>query len=428
MKTFVKLFGMLLLASITPIAFAETAQETPSAPVEQPAPEDADQDVASDFSSFWGGFVGGQVRKASGLTYKGFRFSPYFKTGPFYDSNVPLRKNGKGSAGWNYTPGADISYVGNDWGLTLGGFFSYDQYFDSKFDPEWTASESASIYKEKGNWRVMLAQSYQRNKDVSFGLVNDSSFDGYSRMRDTIDVSAAVSWKAGPKTTLSLTAGYQSYWYEDEQYSGYDTYNVAAELARRVTEKTDFLVNAGLSMRDSDLLAKMTYQYSLMAGLGSRISEKIGYRIMAGGMYYQFENNRGKSDDTFAPTFYGSLVWQLNRKWALTWSLNSGFTPSTTAAQADGYRLNYGTSLGVVYAMTRRLQLRADGIVTLTNYQGSWGPQYDEWGDSESVRLSAAYELARHVFLFGSFKYYINNTGIQDYDQYRADMGVTLRY
>lgn len=423
-----KLFGTLLLAStfgLAPLFAEETTEPLP----EQADAEDAEVgDIAENFASFWAGFVGGQVQRAQGVSFKGFRFSPYFKTGIFYDSNVEMHDGGKGSAGWNYSPGADISYAGNNWGFTLGGYFSYDQYFDSKYDDEWSAAESATAYCEKGNWKVMLAQSYQRNKDTTFSAVDDMTYEGYSRMRDTLDVTAAVSWKAGPKTSLSFTAGYQSYWYEDDNYSGYNTYNVGAELARRITEKTSFIVNAGLSMRDSDLLAKMTYQYSLMAGIGSRLSKKIGYRIMAGGMYYQFENNYGKNDDQIAPSFYGSLVWQLNRKWALNWSLNSGFTPSTTTASSNGYRLNYGTSLGVVYAMTRRLQWRADGIATLTKYEGEWATNYDDWGHTESLRLAAAYECARHVYVFGSLRYNINNTGVRDYDRYRADIGLTLRY
>lgn len=383
-------------------------------------------------SSFWESLVTGSVQPSDGVRYKGTRTSVYAKTGLFYDSNVygSKRSGGgkEGSAGWNVTPGIDIGTVRPDWGMSLAAYLSYDEYFASEFDPEYTGSERFTLYKNSEKWRTVLTQTYTRTKDISF----DNPIAAQSgNMYDTMGVSGVFGLTVSEKTSLSFSAGYNRTSYEAKEMSGYQSGTLSGELSRRISGKTDWVSSASVTGDDGQRLkGGMSYQYSLMSGIGSRLTEKVRYRILAGLMYYEYDGGVGDKQTQLAPSFSGNLTWQINRKWAASWMLNSGFQPSYSATYSDGYQMMYGSAIGVNYAPTRRLSFRLDGATQMIAYEGEWGPDYDKWGYNESVRMTINYIATKYCTVFASANYsiYQQATPDSDYDRFRGDLGLTFRY
>lgn len=433
MKNLLKLFVV-----VAGISFAEdkVASETPSQNVKTPEPTansgGADAAEAEPVSSFWESLVSGSIQPSEGIRYKGTRASVYVKTGLFYDSNVYGSKNSgggnKGSAGWNVTPGIDIATTRPDWGMSLAGYLSYDEYLDNQFDPEYSGNERFTVYKTAEKWRTALTQTYTRTKDISF----DNPIAAQSgNMSDIFSLSGVLGLTISEKTSASLSAGYNRTTYEAREMSGYQSGTLSGELSRRVSGKTDWVSSASLSVDDGQRLdGGMSYQYSLMSGIGSRLTEKVRYRLLAGLMYYEYDGGSNGKQTQLAPSFNGNLTWQINRKWAASWMLNSGFQPSYSSASSDGYQMMYGSALGVNYAPTRRLSFRLDGVAQMISYEGDWGPNYDKWANNESVRMTINYVATKYCTVFACANYSIFQQAVQnsDYDRFRGDLGLTFRY
>lgn len=429
MQNFIKLFSVIILAGVSVAqdkpAVADTASTKPATATEA-TPEEP-------VSSFWESLVTGSVPPSNGIRYNGIRASVYAKTGLFYDSNVYGRKKtaggGKqGSAGWNVTPGIDLATTRPDWGMSLAGYLSYDDYFASEFSPEYTGSERFTIYKDSEKWRTALTQTYSRTKDISF----DNPIAAQSgNIVDIFGVSGVFGLTISEKTSASFSAGYNKTSYDAKEMSGYQSGTLGAEFSRRISGKTDWVSSASLSVDDGQRLeGGMSYQYSLMTGIGSRLTEKVRYRLLAGLMYYEYDGGAGGKQTQLAPSFNGNVTWQINRKWAASWMLNSGFQPSYSAANSGGYQMMYGSALGVNYAPTRRLSFRLDGVTQMIAYEGDWGANYDKWANNESVRMTINYVATKYCTVFACANYSVYNQAVKDsdYDRFRGDIGLTFRY
>ncbi len=424
------LMGALMVSCVGRFAAAqETAQP---APVPQPPPPQLqDEEVTEPQASVWSSLVTGSFAPANGITFgnNSFRLSPYFKTGYFYDSNPANAPDGnarkKESSGWNYTPGLDFAYTGNDWGFSLGGYYSYDDYFEKIFKDEYTFSERGQVYKKSDRWRATFTETYWRTKDLGYDLAELGGGYSGAGLRDNLNVAGALSWDATEKSSLAGSVAYSKTWYDDDSYAGYSSYAFTGEYDHQLTAKTMIILQAGFTIDDRDERSDYSYQYSFMAGLGSRLTEKVRYRLLVGLMYYEY------ADTTqVAPSVSGSLTWQIDRKWALSWMANSSFQPSYADAYANGYQLTYATSLGVVYKPTQRIQFRLDGVAQIYKYEGDWGTAYDDYSDSESIRGSVSWYANRYVSVYASARYYLNNSATpdSDYDSFRVDLGLTVRY
>lgn len=412
------------------------AQEKPVAVASEQAVKDPGSDVTATadatpeepVSSFWESLVTGSIQPSEGIRYKGTRTSVYAKTGLFYDSNVYGVKDGKGSGGWNITPGVDVALTRPDWGMSLAGYLSYDEYFKNQYGSEYSGSERFTIYKSGEKWRTALTQTYTRTKDISF----DNPIAVQSgNMSDTIGVSGVFGLTVSEKTSVSFSAGYNRTSYEAKEMSGSQSLTFGGEFSRRISGKTDWVSTASVSADEGQRLnGGKSYQYSLMSGIGSRLTEKVRYRLLAGLMYYDYGGGNQGRQTQVAPSFNGNVTWQINRKWAASWMLNSGFQPSYSSGLSDGYQMMYGSAVGVNYAPTKRLSFRLDGVVQMTSYEGEWGPTYDKWGDNETVRMTINYVATKYCTVFTSAYYSIFNQAVKDsdYDRFRGDIGLTFRY
>ena len=173
--------------------------------------------------------------------------------------------------------------------------------------------------------------------------------------------------------------------------------------------------------------------YSFQAGLGSYMTERISYRVLAGWSHFEYAGTgSSNASDGFVYTVSGN--WKIGDTWNTMLLATSYFQPSERQ-QASKSRVD-AVSWGLAKTMIRG-KLRATADLRYrreTNeYQLSGGNDYvlNIW----TGRIGLSYSLIRYlsVHAYGEYQKSMNDestarNGAYDYDRLRLTIGLKLSY
>ena len=169
-----------------------------------------------------------------------------------------------------------------------------------------------------------------------------------------------------------------------------------------------------------------------MAGLGTRATERISYRILTG--WSRFEYANGDAKDINGWTYQLSAKWKLSDTWNTMLLASSYYQPSEREV-ASAIRVD-SISWGLAHSMVRgKLNATFDLNYRKETHEYSFSRGYDYDDDIITARLGLNYTLNRFLQLYGRIEYQTdmcdggNVRGHNyDYDRFRGTVGMRLTY
>jgi len=376
------------------------------------------------------------AQDSRGFKYNNLTVSPYVNLDYSYDSNVDYDSEVENADGiFSMTPGVDLTYRGNEWGLSGTAWYSHDHYmtFDELNADRY--GESLSYYRESAKgWRLLLGQSYLNSSQ------NDSIIDGgrgLYRDREQFTFTGALSYQLSEKTGITLSGMYSEMDYVNDgnKYGalyGNQQWTTGLQLSRQLTAKSNVLLSGSYNEQTSDGTKKVGTQkvddkstgYSLMAGVGSRATKRITYNVLTGLEWF----NYGGEDLLMGWTYSLNANWTINKKLAASVSGSSHYQPSES--EANQAMKVYVLSTGLTYRPMRKLTTRLDVAYRREENEYAVGLAGASTDDAFSVRTRADYELMRYVSMYGGLEYETRFSDYDDdeFDRYRATLGLQFRY
>ncbi|MBR4259142.1 MAG: outer membrane beta-barrel protein [Kiritimatiellae bacterium] len=386
---------------------------------------------------------------------KGFRIGkrltlrPYVSLSYTYDSNIDSAKKSKDASIFVVNPGLGAEYIDENWEVLGRAWYSYHGYSryksrlnKSSYGENLSFKWTDSLPNEKG-WSVMLTESFtQIAQDDDMTAHNGR---GIGRDRKTFQIAGIVERRINEKWHA---AGEASFYYLDydnniKEYAplyGWKRTTVGGEIGYAASRWTDLLLAANYQWYTQDNIPNSaSYRYSdesrgwvVMAGLGTRATERISYRILTG--WSRFEYANGDAKDVNGWTYQVSAKWKLSDTWNTMLLASSYYQPSEREV-ASAIRVD-SISWGLAHSMVRgKLNATFDLNYRRETHEYSFSRGYDYDDDIITARLGLNYTLNRFLQLYGRIEYQTdmcdggNVRGHNyDYDRFRGTVGMRLTY
>lgn len=382
----------------------------------------------------------------------GFRFfnnhltvKPYVSLSYTWDSNVDTGRHGSDDSIFMVSPGVDFEWRGERWSLTGSLWYQYNAYceygdelgsnsYGESLKYSWTTSRQG----EKG-WSLALSERY------AFISQNDSlnSGDGRGiwRDRERADIAGVIERRFTERWHADLSGQYDWIDYKNDtgKYAplyGWQQFSAGLEAGFAASKWTDLLIAGGYSgYRQKGGQGYRNYSndsqsWTIMAGLGTRATEKIQYRALLGASWLEYGGHSG-SDSGWTYEISGN--WRVTRQVQISLLGSSYYQPNerTLGSAVKVYALSAGVSyltLGDKLNLSANIAYRHEQNVYSDRYLAS-GSAYDE--DLISLRLGATYTINRWVSVFANADWeedWCDDHRDYDYDRFRATIGVRFHY
>ena len=369
-----------------------------------------------------------------------------------YDSNVEAN-SGTGSGKkddflWTISPILALRYNAETWSANLSGFYNYRQYFDSShqnynhhnYGEEFRWNWSNSTGTEKG-WSLILGESFQQ-----ITMADDMVLDGgqnYSGDSRQLQIAGAVQRRFNQYWHGDVNASY--YWldYDNDEtsryaYYGWDRILVGAEAGFAPSPWTDILVAGSYQYYNQDNAEGSSYGISdssqgvsLQGGLGSYMTERISYRLLAGWSMFDYGKGASKANG-FVYTASGN--WKIGETWNTMLLASSYYQPSERqySSQSRVDEVSWGIAKVMVRGKLRAtFDVRYRHETNESAEDSDWDYSLDIW----TGRLGADYTFCRFlsVFAYGEYQNSMNSeadkrNGAYDYDRWRVTAGFRVQY
>lgn len=363
-----------------------------------------------------------------------------------YDSNVHSRHDGNdGDAVWSISPAASLAYDAETWSLLLSGYYNFRQYFkeenrDSSHhsfgeDLRWNWANSTGT--EKG-WSLILGQSYKQIVYTDDMVLNEGGHHYHGDTRQ-FQFSGALQRRLNQFWHGDVNADY--YWLDymnggNTAYYGWDRWRVGAEVGFAPSRWTDILLSGTYQGYNQDnstgtSVDSTSEGYSLHAGLGSYMTDRISYRLMAGWSSFEYGGGASKNNGF---TYTATANWKLGETWNTMLLASSYYQPSERQ-RASKSRVD-AISWGLAKVMVRG-KLR--GTLDL-RYRRETNEYYANSSSDYVInvitgRIGLNYSLNRFLSMYGHLEYQRcwNDHASErnyafDYDRFRATVGLMLSY
>ena len=386
----------------------------------------------------------------------GFRFfnnhltiKPYVSFSYTYDSNIDTTHHSVDDSVFAVSPGAEFVWRGEKWALTGSLWYRYRYYCEYNHDMgensygENLAYTYSSSEKNEKGWTLMLSERY--------GFYNSSddltsrNGRGVWRDRETIDAQGVLERRFTERWHADVQGQYNRIDNKNKTahyvpLNGWSQYGARIQAGYAASRWTDLLVAAGYSRyhqeTNSDMPLSRRYSnnsdaYTVMAGLGSHMTELITYRALMGASWFDY-GNAGDTDCGWTYTL--SANWRIHRQVQLSVMGSSFYQPSEryVGQAVKVYTLGGGISyltLGDRLKLTANVSWRYeenvysdDAYTRRQNYDESW----------LSARLGADYLVNRWMSVFANImweqEWCGNGNKDYDYDRFRGTLGVRFHY
>jgi len=378
---------------------------------------------------------------------------PYVSASVGYDSNAGSRHSGEsGDMMWTISPTLGLTYNADSWSLLLDAYYNYHGYSKSENSDynshnygeslRWNWSNSSGA--EKG-WSLVLSESFRQISMADDMTLADGK--GYQADSRQFDIQGAVQRRFNEHWHGDLNASY--YWLDylndtktENSYYGWQRWTIGAEAGFAPSQWTDFIIAGNYQGFTQDNVDSPLYRgidntsqgFSLQGGIGSYMTERISYRVLAG--WSRFEYGDGfDTADGFVYTVTGN--WRIGETWSTMLMATSYYQPSERqqASQSRVDALSWGLAKSLVRGKLRAtldIQYRHETQES-TLSQEAYDRDYDL--DIVTGRVGLNYTLNRFLSVFANAEYQksLNSEsdsryGAYDYDRWRVTTGVTVTY
>ena len=375
------------------------------------------------------------AQKSDGLNFGNFKVSPYISIDASYDSNIRMRGNALADMVYRVSPGLDAQYTGTDWGIVSDGWYTYDLYQKYDILNAGRYGESLQFYVAslKG-WKFRISEKYD------FSNQNDSMSTGGSGVwqnRRQFDMDALLIYEISERWAVGLTTMYTENKFDNKTQTtyatplyGWSSVQIGAETEYAVTPKTGYILNGNYQhfMSEAKVAGGSSDSdgYTLMTGFGSRFTERLKYRILAGENVYMTESNT-----TMSPSLNANINWMMSDRWALTVATANDYQPSeTTQGQAKNV---WSLSGGVSYKPSERVHISADIVYRRENNEmmsGKATSVQNYVSDQYTARYRVEYFFIKYANVYASaeYTYQVSERTDDTWDRYRLTLGCMFRY
>jgi len=372
---------------------------------------------------------------------------PYVSVSYTYDSNIDSTKHSRDGSFWVIDPGIGISYKDDKLQVTGRAYYNYhaqNRYHErlnsSSYGENLSISWRNSMANEKG-WSFIFTESFaQISQDDDMTHHNGR---GVGRDRQTFQFGAAVerrineNWHAGANASYYLL-DYDNNIKEYAPLYGWKRWVVGGETGYMASRWLDFIVAGTYQHYTQDNISRASRlsdnsrAYSLMGGIGSRATERITYRAMAG--WSRFEYADGDLDTQNGWVYQISGNWKISDTWSTMLLASSYYQPSEREV-ACASRID-SISWGIAHSMVRgKLSSTFDINYRRETNVYSYYDSGDYDDDIITGRFGLTYTLNRFLQVYGSIEYQTDmcsGKGVRghayDYDRFRGTVGMRLTY
>lgn len=378
---------------------------------------------------------------------------PYVSLSYTYDTNAKSQDTDEVKTGsWKISPALSATYDQENWGIAANVFYTYhaSEKQTSEMNKHSYGESLAwhwadSSLNEKG-WSLMVQENYQMM--IQDDDMTNSSGHGYGRDRQQLTLNAAAERRLTDKLHLGVNGGY--YWLDykndKEKYRplyGWSRWTVGADVGYAFSRWTDVIIAGSYQGYDQDnstnkdlttpgstnkKISSDSEGYTVQAGIQTRATERISYRILGG--WSRFEYGGGAYTDD-CPTYTVSGNWRHTDTLASSIMASRYYHPSETSYGGANTtdQISWGvqksllsSKLNATFDISYRRQERVYSV-----YMNSKKPIENIL----SYRFGLNYTLNRFASIFGNVEYsqYTQSRGAgKDYDRLRGTVGVRLSY
>ena len=374
---------------------------------------------------------------------------PYVSLSFTHDSNADSTKHSKKGESWTIQPGASLEYKAENWRLTGAAYYSYHAYSsgyssqqnESSYGENLAFNWSNSSKGGKG-WSLVLSESFQQISQDDDATTHGGR--GVGRDRNQFNFGGTLEHRFTDRFHVGVNASYYYLHYDnkaDGTYAplyGWTRWTVGGEMGYAASKWTDLIVAGSYHGYTSDN-SKRYYQgadapnvkstsqgWTVQAGLGSYMTERISYRVLAG--YSHYKINKEKEN---APVYTASMNWKMTDNWNMMLLASRYYQPSETSRGSS--QLTDSISWGLAHSMVRgKLNATFDICYRREDHSSTIGGSgYEQ--DVLTGRFGLNYSINRYIGLFGSIEYqtaFYSGRGASDYDydRWRGTVGVRFTY
>ena len=375
---------------------------------------------------------------------------PYVSTSITYDSNVDANRGrsthtDKDDFLWTISPSLWLHYNGESWSTILSGFYNYRQYFKREhrnynrheYGQDLRVNWANSAGSEKG-WSLILGESFKQTTMANDMIVDGGSYNGDSRQ---FQLAGSLQRRFNERWHGDVNASY--YWldYENDKknraaFYGWDRWLVGGEFGFAPSKWTDILVSGSYQGYSQDNVSGSGISgdsrgYSVQAGIGSYMTERISYRALAGWSRFDYADSESSANG-FVYTLSGN--WKIGETWN-TMLLGSSYYQPSERQYASKSRVD-AISWGLAKVLVRgKLRATFDVRYRRENHESVINSGNDYTLNIWTGRLGLDYSICRmlSVFAYGEYQKSMNDdspshNNFYDYDRWRLTGGVKLSY
>ena len=366
-----------------------------------------------------------------------------------YDTNVGSRhSNQDEDIIWTVNPNLGLDYRAERWSLDLNVHYNYHNYSKSSDNDynhhsygetlrwNWRNSDEEGF---ANGWAAMLSESFEQITMSDDMSLNDGR--GYTADRRQFNLNGAIQRRFNENFHSDLNANYYLLDYQNDLNYGSAMYGWQRWQAG--------LMSGYAPSKWTDILASLQYQgylqdncegstlsgdsqgYSAMLGLGTYMTERISYRLLAGWSRFEYAGNSSSSDGF---TYSLSGKWKIGETWDMMLLASSYYQPSEReySAKSRVDALSWGLAKSLIRG---KLRGTLDLTYRHTTHEMVGGAGRDYELDVVTGRLGFNYTLNRFLSAFAYAEYQRSwndesdrSGGYCDYDRLRGTCGLRLSY
>ena len=382
----------------------------------------------------------GATGPGGGFHYGPLRISPELDVSYFHDSNPTYSEHdAKAVDGIKMQPLLDLIITGNGWNLNARGWMTHDMYL-GQIDPTYKDTIEKDHYGESLglNWTTprethySLTEffEYQNRNDVVLAPVlagsppSPTTYNASWGDRYSFAMGASMDTRLGEKTGMNAGASYSDVWYANPGLYGWQDFGGTVGFSRKLTEKSDVVLDLGCDSQLSDGDAGSSYSYRGLLGFASRPDAVSAYRAEVGLMAYNFNNG---TQMAYGPTYSLSGSWRLSQRLSANLNGTANYQPSET--DQNSYTLVETVAAGLAYEATTRLTTSLNAIYRRENW-ADLGTEPKRLDNGFDLYGRANYRFYRYasVFVGADVNKTESSLSGSSYNRLFLEAGVSLRF
>lgn len=360
-----------------------------------------------------------------------------------YDSNVLLtEQNEDGDTFWEGTMGLDVRHAADRLTIECQLAAIRRVYMDLD-DLDYTSfGDTLRVRYRRPGGTYLLADQRYRDVEDRHPSGDTSDLDDASSAaslttvtqegtrREAHNAGVAVGMDLTDKISASATYAFAMVNYARTNF--YDSLEHVAVLegGYKITDKTAAILDFEYGIEDSDAFDETTRFTAVRAGVTSRGTDKLQYKVALGGQTYQRPDDAG--DDVSAVSANLTATWRATGKISIEANGRNGILASSL--YRENARVVSSARLGVVYRPIATVQIQIAG----TRGQEEYSDPVNVDGVMQTRKDDVLYLEGRVTYTppakFASVYLQVHhatldsNVNTEDYDEWRAGGGVTVRY